>query len=124
MIEMGPVGTNITLSEQVGNVIIKMTASRLWFKKTKTFGFDNALLKKLAASDFYLTISRAGKEIVSVGKDMVEMPVSRNVITIHKPSILFPTEMAQPDSITFDRPKMQLSFRQGASEETWDLAGK
>ena len=122
MIAMGPVGTHIVSSEQVGNVLIKITASRLWIKKTKTFGFDNALLKQMAASDFCLTISKAGKVILSVGKDIVEMPVNLSVITIRDPKVLIPADIEQPDSMRFDKPNMRVSFRQGTSEEIWQLS--
>jgi hypothetical protein len=122
MIEMGPVGTDIVSSEQIGNVLVRMTARRMWFKKSKTFGFDNALLKKMAASDFRLTVSKAGKVILSLSKDLVEMPLDRSVITIHEPEILFPRNIGQPDILRFDKSSLRVSFRQGASENTWELS--
>lgn len=122
MIAMGPVGTQIVSSEQIGNVLIKITASRLWIKKSKTFGFDNALLKKMAASDFCLTISKAGKVILSASKDLVEMPANLSIITIRDPKVLYPVNIDQPDSIRFDKPNMTVSFKRGASEETWELS--
>ena len=117
MIAMGPVGTGIVSSKQIGNVLVKMTASRMWFKKSKTFGFDNALLKKMAASDFRLTVSKAGRVILSVSKDLVEMPLDRSVITIRDPKILYPRDIGQPDILRFDKSNLRVSFRQGASEK-------
>jgi hypothetical protein len=122
MIEMGPVGTDIVSSEQIGNIRIEITASRLWIKKSKMFGFDSALLKKMAASDFRLTISKAGKVILSVSKDLVEMPAGLSSIVIHDPKILIPADMEPSDYIRFDKPDMRVVFRQGSSEETWELS--
>lgn len=122
MIAMGPVGTDIVSNEQIGDIRIEITASRLWIKKSKLFGFDNALLKKMAASDFRLTISKAGKVILSVGKDRVEMPINLDIITIHDPKVLIPADMQQPDHIRFDKPNMRVCFKQGSSEETWELS--
>lgn len=122
MIAMGPVGTHIVSSEQIGDVLIKITASRLWIKKSKTFGFDNALLKKMAARNFCMTISKAGKVILRVGKDLVEMPANLSVISIRDPKILFPADIEQPDSIRFDKPSLRVSFRKGASEDIWELS--
>jgi hypothetical protein len=122
MLAMGPVGTDISSVEQVGNVSIKMTAARFYFKKSKTLGFDNGLFKKLAAKDFCLTISKAGNDIFSARKDLVEMPLDRGVITIRKPDILFPTDMEQPDSIKLDKSNMLLFIRHGSSQKTWDLS--
>ena len=94
----------------------------MWFKKSKTFGFDNALLKKMAASDFRLTVSKAGRVILSVSKDLVEMPLDRSVITIRDPKILYPRDIGQPDILRFDKSNLRVSFRQGASENTWELS--
>jgi hypothetical protein len=121
MIDMGPVATDINSTEQIGDISIKMTASRFWIKKTKTFGFDNGLFKKLAAKNFCLTISKAGKEILCASKDMVELPIDRGVIIIDRPKIISPQNMEQPDSIRFDRSKMLLLVRKGTTEKTWDL---
>jgi hypothetical protein len=123
MIAMGPVGTDITSSEIVGRATVRMTASRLWVKKSKLFGFDNALFKKLAARDFCLTVSKAGRKILSVRKDQMEMPMDRRVIVIHDPEILFPNDLGHPDRITLDKPNKVLVFHRGASEKTWNLAG-
>ena len=122
MIAMGPVGTNITSVEQIGDVSIKMTATRFWFKKSKIMGFDSGLLKKLAAKDYCLTISKAGKVILSAAKERVEMPMDRGVITIHHPDILLPKNMEKPDSIRFDKSKMEIVLRKDGSEKIWDLS--
>ena len=45
-----------------------------------------------------------------------------SVITIHEPEILFPRNIGQPDILRFDKSNLRVSFRQGASENTWELS--
>lgn len=122
MLKMGPVVGGVVSTKTVGDVVIKMEASRLWFKKSKTFGFDNALFKKIAASDFRLTISKDGEKLLALNKEQVEMSADQNIIEINHPKITFPADMEQPDSIRLDNRKMSLHIRTGKSEKIWDLA--
>jgi hypothetical protein len=119
MLKMGPVMDGLVTSKTVGNVTVKMEATRVWFKKTKTFGFSNALFKKIVAKDFRLTIIKDGKKHIVISKNQLEMPPDQNVIEIKNPRLLFPTDMKQPDSIRFDSGEMALYFRTGNDEEVW-----
>ena len=122
MLRMGPVVGGAVSSETIGNVVIKMEASRIWFKKSKIFGFDSALFKKLAASDFRLTISSGGEKLLALSKDQVEMSADQKIIEINNPQITFPPDLGRPDSVRLDKQNMSFSIRKGESEEIWDLA--
>jgi hypothetical protein len=122
MLKLGPVVGGAVSSETVGDVVIKLKASRLWLKKTKTLGFDNALFKKLAARDFCLTIYKGGKKLISVRKPFVEMPPDQHIIEINDPAVIYPPNMKQPDSIRLDKRARTLCIRTGRSEKIWDLA--
>ena len=121
MLKMGPVVSGAISNETIGDVTIKMEASRLWIKKSKTFGFDNALFKKIAASDFCLTVSKSGKKLLSASKEQIEMPLDQSIIKINNPEILFPADMRQPDSIRLDKKMMFIFIKIGKYEEIWDL---
>ena len=84
-LETGPVATGIRQTEIFDDVIIETRASRIWVKKTKTFGFENNLLKKMAALDFTLSITREDRQIISIAKKELEMPcdTSPNHIISH-----------------------------------------
>lgn len=123
LLEMGPVGTDVAYTEQLGDLTITMEAARFWVKKSKTFGFDNALMKRLAAKDFKLTISRAGANILALRKPQMEMPLDRGLLVIDHPEVLFPVNFGSPDAITFDRKNKLIRIRRAAQEEVWNLAG-
>jgi len=122
MAKLGPVTGAMISSKTIGDVTIKMEASRTSFKKSKTFGFDNGLFKKLVASDFCLTISKGGRKLLVLNKNQVEMPMDQNVIEINNPQIIFPAEMKEPDSIKLDSQKLSVRIKNGKTEEIWDLA--
>jgi hypothetical protein len=122
MLQMGPVAGGMLSTRKVGEVVVKMEASRTWFKKSKTLGFDNALFKKMVASDFRLTISKGGKELLAISKDQIEMSPDQNIIDINKPQIIFPSDMKQPDSIRLDNQKMLLQIKTEKDKIIWDLA--
>ena len=121
MLKNGPVGDGIVSTKVVGDVTVKMEASRMWFKKSKLFGFDNALDKKIAASNFHLTISKGGRKLIALSKAQVEMSPDQRFIEISHPRITFPDNLKQPDSIRLDNQKMTVSIRNGESETVWDL---
>jgi hypothetical protein len=121
MLQMGPVLEGMVSSKTMGSVTVTMEASRVWFKKTKLLGFDNALFKKLEAKDFLLTVLKDGEKRLSISKDRLEMPPDKSIIEIRNPRILFPADMQQPDSITLDNGKMILYFRTGDDEMVWNL---
>jgi len=60
--QAGPYGTNIRSSYQVDGISFNLSASKLCIKKTKLFGFSNALLKKMVARDLKVTIAKGGKQ--------------------------------------------------------------
>ena len=122
MLQMGPVLGGLSSTDTIGEVVIKMEASRMWYKKSKTFGFDNALFKKLVASNFRLTILKGEKRLISLSKNQVELSSDRNTIDIKTPTIIFPTDMGHPDLIQFNKKELKLKIKTGTSEKTWDLA--
>lgn len=124
LLEMGPVGTDVAYTEQVGDLTITMEAARFWVKKSKTFGFDNSLRKRLAARNFELTVSRAGEKLLHLRRPQLEMPLDRGLLIIKHPEVLFPADFGSPDSITFDRKNMLIRIRRDAAEEVWDLASR
>lgn len=121
MLKLGPVVDGMVSTKTTGNMTIKMEAARVWLKKTKLFGFDNGLFKKMVAKDFCLTIFKDGEKLLSIGKDRLEMPPDQGLIDIKNPRILFPADMQQPDSIQFDNREMVLYLRTGDEETVWDL---
>ena len=122
LLDMGPVGTDVSYTEELGDLTITMEAARFWVKKTKTFGFDNALMRRLAAKDFKLTISRADTKLLELRNPQLEMPLDRGLLVIDHPEILFPADFGSPDSITFDRKNKLIRIRRAAKEEVWNLA--
>jgi len=122
MLKMGPVVEGATWTETIGDVTFQMKASRLWVKKSKTFGFDNALFRKMAADHFFLAVSKKGEKILAVSKAYLEMPLSQKRIKITNPKVLFPANMNKIDSIIFDRQSLSVHVRRyGRPEEIWNL---
>ncbi len=122
MTALGPVGTGIDSTEYLGDIQIHMTADRLWFKKTKTFGFDNGLMKKLAARNFQLSIYRAGRKLISLRKQDLEMSLDQDKITISRPEVVFPPDFGRTDAIQLEKKNKLLHIRTGQSTTTWELS--
>lgn len=121
MLMMGPIIGGVVSTETVGEVTVMMEASRLRVKKTRTFGFDNALFRKFVADDFLLTVSRGGERLLTFSKGQAEISADRKIIDIDTPRVTFPPNMTQPDSIRLDKIKMLLYIRTDGTEEIWDL---
>ena len=122
MLQMGPVVGGFSSTDTIGEVVIKMKASRMWYKKSKILGFDSAMFKKLVASNFRLTILKGEKKLISLSKNQVEMSSDQNTIDIKKPTIIFPADMGHPDLIQFNKKELKLKIKTGTSEKIWDLA--
>lgn len=121
MLMMGPVIGGVVSIDAVGEVTVMMEASRLRVKKTRTFGFDNALFRKFVADDFLLTVSKDGERLLALSKGQAEISADRKIIDIDTPRVSFPPDMTQPDSIRLDKTKMTLYIRTDGTEEIWDL---
>jgi hypothetical protein len=122
---MGPVLQGVVSTEMLGAVALKMEASRLWVKKTKIFGFDNGLIKKVVVNDFRLSVSKEGRALLSVSKKRVEMSPDLKTITIEHPTVHRPMDMVQPESIRIDKKDRAIYFKMRGdnAEIKWALDG-
>jgi len=122
LLQMGPVVGGFSSTDTIGELVVKMEASRMWYKKSKILGFDSAIFKKLVASNFSLTILKGEKKLISLSKNKVELSSDLKTISIKKPTITYPTDMGHPDLIQFNKDELKLKIKTGTSEKTWDLA--
>jgi len=121
LVENGPYGKNVDLKEKLGRCMFDMKAQRLYFKKIKTLGFNNALFKKLVAKELNIIIFRDNKKILSLYKDYQEMNPNMKSIQIKNPKVLYPETMKQPDEVNIDKDKKLIVLRYGDKVDTWDL---
>ena len=120
--ELGFSTTGINSTDIQGDLEISVAADRLSFAKTKTFGFDNALMKKIAATNFQLRIRKAGRQIFYARKDRLTLPLNLETIVIFNPQEVFPSDLGHPDEIRLDKKNKRLHIRQGQKTVVWNLA--
>lgn len=121
LVETGPYGQNVRSTEQIGNYTINMKAKRLYFKKTKTLGFDNALFKKLVAKELEVTILKDNKKILALYKDRQDMSPDMKCLQIKNPTVLYPETIKQPDKIRIDKKRKLITLYYRDKTDVWDL---
>jgi len=118
---LGPYGTNVSTTEQLGDCTFQMRAEKLFLKKGKTFGFENSLLKKAAAKGLSITVWKNEKKLLSLYKDYLETAPNLKHIRILQPRILYPETISRPDSVIIDKEKMSVTLMYGNKKEVWQL---
>ena len=121
LVATGPYGTNVRSTELIGDCTINIKAKRLYFKKTKIFGFDNALLKKLVAEELNITILKDSKKILALYKARQNMSPDMKCLEIKDPMILYPDIFKQPDKVRIDKNKKLITFYYRDGSHVWDL---
>lgn len=121
LVQTGPYGTNVRSSEQIGRYTINMKTKRLYFKKTKIFGFDNALLKKLVAEELNITILKDSKKILSLYKARQDMPPDMQCLQIKNPKLLYPETTRQLDKVKIDKKEKKITLYYGDKVDIWNL---
>ncbi|OEU79160.1 MAG: hypothetical protein BA873_11105 [Desulfobulbaceae bacterium C00003063] len=120
-IEAGPYGQGVRSTEKIGDYTINMKAEKLYFKKTKTFGFDNALFKKLVARELNITIFRDDKRVLALYKDRQAMSPDMKSLLIEDPTVLHPKTIKQLDKISIDKNRRLITLYHSDRTDVWDL---
>ena len=121
LVDAGPYGTNVISSEKIGECRFDLKAEKLYVKKTRILGFDNALFKKLVARELDITIFRADRKLLALHKSYQEMPLDMRCVKIDRPDILFPESFRQPDRVKIDKERRLITFYYGNRTDEWDL---
>ncbi len=121
VIETGPYGEEIEQTEKIGIHLFKMKVGKLYLKKTKTLGFDNALIKKPVARDIHITILKDNKKVLVLHKDHQNLKQDLSRIHIEKPEIIFPEKFEQPKKIKIDKKEKKITFYYSDRSDIWDL---
>ena len=121
LVENGPYGVNVETTEQVGDCMFQIKAARIYVKKTKTLGFDNALFKQMVAKDVTVTVYKKKQIILKIHKETLSTLPNLNRIKIKNPEILFPDSLSQPDRVVIDKKKKHIVFGYGKQNQIWDL---
>lgn len=121
MLETGPYGENVTLTQPIGNSTFTLKARTLYLKKTKTLGFSNAFFKQVVAKDLTITVRQNDRKILELCKDRETMKPGMQVIQLEDPTVRYPAGLKKPRAITIDRNKAQIVFQYIGTTETWDL---
>lgn len=124
LVETGPYGQNVRSSEQIGSYTINMKAKRLYFKKSKILGFDNALFKKLVAKELEVTIIKDNKKILALYKDRQDMSPDMKCLQIKNPTVLYPETIKEPDKIRIDKKRKLITLYYRDKTDVWDLSEK
>ncbi len=121
LVQTGPYGTNVRSSEQIGSYTINMKTKRLYFKKTKIFGFDNALFKKMVAEELNITILKDSRKILVLYKARQDMPLDMKCLQIKNPTVLYPETTKQPDKVRIDKKGKKITLYYGDKTDVWNL---
>ena len=124
LVETGPYGQNVRSSEQIGSYTINMKTKRLYFKKTKILGFDNALFKKLVAEELNITILKDSRKVLALYKARQDMSPDMRCLEIKNPTVLYPEAIKQPDKVGIDKKKKLITLYYRDKTDIWDLSEK
>jgi hypothetical protein len=120
--EIGPYGRNICLTEQIGECTLSVRAQRLYSKKTKLFGFNCALKKKLVAKGLNIIVYKNKDKVFDVYKDKINLPMNMKTIEIHNPTVLYPKSMESISRINIEKKKLRATIFYKDRTEVLDFA--
>ncbi len=121
LIAAGPYGRDVCLVERLGACTLTMKAGRLFVRKPKTFGFENALLKRVVAKDLHLSLMRDGQRLVELNTAKLEMPPGMTVIRIEHPTLIYPQGEEAPEMVRIDKGSRTLTLQYPGSTQTLSL---
>lgn len=121
LIQTGPFGENITITEQLGDCTLKMKAKKLYLKKTRALGFSSALFKQVVAKGLNITIINDNQKILELYKDRQSMKPGMKNIRVDNPKILHPKSLKPPKSIAINKERQLISFLYKDKTDVWDL---
>ncbi len=119
--EAGPYGAGISTTHHINGFKFKIKSGKLYFKKKKTFGFSNALLKKLVAQDLEVSIHEANTKILKISKNYQELSPDMKILKIDNPTLLFPRDFKSPEKITINMKTQNIILFYKGKQVHWDL---
>lgn len=122
LVRTGPYSEDVQTSEQIGSHILTLTAKKLFFKKTKTLGFDNNLYKKIVVKELNITFFKDDKKVLVLYKDKQEMSPDMKSIQIDNPDIRYPKTDKKAKKVKIDRAQKTITFYYNdAKPDIWYL---
>ncbi|MGM0453760.1 MAG: hypothetical protein ACQERN_11405 [Thermodesulfobacteriota bacterium] len=122
LIKNGPYGTNVSITDLVGDCRYQLRAEKLYFKKTRMLAFENALWKKLVAKDLRIAIFENGKKRIELAKDSAELSAGMDHFRIKNPQIRYPEHLNGARMVEIDKKKARIHIHTAQGEKTtWEL---